>query len=123
MSTEQLTPEIKVITSKQFLLDARDVLRGLLVAAITGGIDVIQSSFANGQFTFQWKSVGSYALYGGIAYIVKNWLTPSKTIVEMKPPVGPVEVANARTGDVVLSGPQPGTSAVPGATVTTTPKE
>jgi hypothetical protein len=76
-------PNIKVIANKQFLLNARDFLRGSLVSVITAALTVIQNSVQDGQFTFHWKNVATISITAFIAYILKNWLEPSNTTVQI----------------------------------------
>lgn len=73
--------ETKVILSKQFTLQWRDVIRGVVIAALTSALVVIQQSIDAGNIEFNWKSIGTAAIGGGVAYILKNWLLePPKVI-------------------------------------------
>lgn len=56
-------------------LNLQDFLKGLIVAAITPIVPIIQQSIANGVLTFNWKVIGLAAAGGFVAYIVKNFFT------------------------------------------------
>lgn len=70
----------KTIRSEQYSLAWRDVLKGLLMAALTPAIVIIQQSIEAGSFVFNWQQIGMAAVAGGMAYIVKNFFEPSKTV-------------------------------------------
>lgn len=71
----------KVITSKQYALQWRDVVRGFLIATITSALVVIQQTIESGTLTLNWRSIGMAAIGGGVAYLLKNWLIePAKVI-------------------------------------------
>lgn len=70
-----------VTTSNQFTLDIRDGLKGLLVAVITPVFTVIITSLEAGSLTFNWKAIAITALTAGLAYVLKNFLTPAKVVV------------------------------------------
>ena len=71
-----------VITSKKFTLQWRDVIRGVLMAAMTSALVIVQQSVESGNLNFNWQSIAMAAIGGGVAYILKNWLIePAKTIV------------------------------------------
>lgn len=72
--------EVKVIESKQFSLNLRDVARGLIMAVLTPVIVIIQNSIAGGELTLDWKNIGIAAIAGALAYLSKNFFEPSKVI-------------------------------------------
>ena len=76
--------EKEIVTSKQFTIDWRDIAKGLLMAVITPVLFIIQQSLVAGELTFNWKAIGIAAVSGGVAYIIKNFLTPS--VVQIKQP-------------------------------------
>lgn len=69
--------------SPLFTLNWSDVLKGLLMAVLTPALFLIQQAIENGQFTFNWKQIGTAALAGGLAYIVKNFFTPMQPTKEV----------------------------------------
>lgn len=75
--------ETKTIVSKQFTLQGRDWIKGALMAALTPALVIIQQSIDAGIWTFNWKAIGMAAIAGGVAYLLKNLLEPSK-VVEVK---------------------------------------
>lgn len=58
-------------------LNWADFGKGLLMAILTPVVVIIQQSLEAGVFTFDWKSIGLGAIAGGVAYLVKNFFTPS----------------------------------------------
>jgi len=70
-----------VTSSKQFTLNFRDILKGLIMAVILPVINVIYESIQAGSFEFDWKRIGLLAAGGFIAYIIKNFLTPAEVVV------------------------------------------
>jgi len=64
--------------SEQFSLNIQDILKGLLMAVLTPALFIIQQSLDKGEFIFNWKQVGIAAVAGGVAYLIKNFLTPTK---------------------------------------------
>jgi len=63
--------------SPLFTLNWNDALKGLIMAVGTPALFIIQQAIANGQFIFNWKQIGMAALAGGVAYLIKNFLTPA----------------------------------------------
>lgn len=61
--------------SNYFSLGKRDILRGLLISALTPVFVIIQQSLEAGILEFNWKSIGVAAIAGGLAYITKNLFT------------------------------------------------
>lgn len=70
----------KTIEKKQFTLQGRDWLKGLLMAVLTPAIVIIQQTISAGQLTFDWQTIGMAALAGGLAYLSKNLFEPSKKV-------------------------------------------
>ena len=81
---------MKTIESKQFRLNLNDWLKALLVAAITPALVVIQTSLDQGHLELNWKAIGIAAISGGVAYLIKNFFTPTQTVV--KAPADKIEV-------------------------------
>lgn len=67
-------------TSKFLSLDFSDILKGLLMAILTPAIVIIQQSIDMGLLTFNWKTIVTASIGGGLAYIVKNFFTPQKEV-------------------------------------------
>lgn len=83
-----MADQTTVTTSKQFTLNLNDFWKGLLVAVLTTPITLLMASLNAGKLDFDWKAIGIAALTGLVAYLVKNFLTPSQTIVKPAPDPG-----------------------------------
>lgn len=70
--------EEKTTTSKQYSLDWRDLGKGLLVAVVTTVLLAIQTAMDAGVH-LNWKQIGGAALTTAVAYLLKNFFTPSTT--------------------------------------------
>jgi len=68
-------------TSKKFSLKWMDLLKGALLATLTPVLFLIQQSLAAGELKFDWKHLGMVALGTLIAYLTKNFLTPSQVVL------------------------------------------
>lgn len=77
-----MSKEITVTTSKKFRLNWQDYVKGIVVAILTPVIFIIQNSLDAGTLSFNWKQIGIAAVAGFVAYLVKNFFTPSQTIVK-----------------------------------------
>lgn len=86
-------------TSKQFSLGLNDIWKGLLVAVLTPAIAIIYQSIQAGSLVFNWGTIGLAALAGGVAYLMKNFLTPA-TIVVTDPK--PETIAAVKAGDAEI---------------------
>jgi hypothetical protein len=75
-------------TSRQFRLKVPDWLKGLLIATFTTPITLLYTSVAAGSFTINWKAEGLVASAGFLSYIMKNFLTPSQTVITGTPAPG-----------------------------------
>jgi len=68
-------------TNTQFSINYRDLLRGLLVSAITAGLTALLSALqAGGVEKLDWKTIGVLSLTAGVSYLVKNFFTPSEVV-------------------------------------------
>lgn len=70
-----------VTTSKQFTLNVKDILRGLLMAVILPVLAIVQESISSGSLTFDWKRIGLVAAGAFIAYLIKNFFTPAQIVI------------------------------------------
>lgn len=71
-----------VQTSKQFTINWRDITKGLVIAAISPVIPIVSDTINSGSLTFDWKHIGLTALSAVVAYLVKNFFTPSQTVIK-----------------------------------------
>lgn len=70
----------KKVISKQFSLKWRDIVRGFILAVLTPALLIIQQSLEANSLTFNWHQIGMAAVAGGGAYLIKNFLEPTKVI-------------------------------------------
>lgn len=73
----------KKVISKQFSLKWRDIVRGFILAVLTPALLIIQQSLEVGSLTFNWHQIGMAAVAGGGAYLIKNFLEPTKAIEKL----------------------------------------
>lgn len=74
------TTDTSTTTSKQFSLNFKDIAKAALVAVLTPVIPIIENSLAAGTFVFDWHNIAVAAAGGFVAYLVKNFFTPSQTV-------------------------------------------
>jgi hypothetical protein len=70
-------------TSPLFGINLNDIVKGLLVASLAGGLGVIYDSVNAGSLSFEWETVKKAALLAGVGYLLKNLGTPSKQVLKM----------------------------------------
>jgi hypothetical protein len=73
--------------SKFLSLGFKDVLKGLLIAVLTPVFVVVQQSVAKGTLSVDWEVLSVAAIGGALAYLAKNFFTPSQSIVGENVPV------------------------------------
>jgi len=73
---------ITVATSKQFAVNFKDIAKGLIVAALTPVVFIVQASLEAGSMTFNFKQIAMAAVAGFVGYLIKNFFTPAQTIVK-----------------------------------------
>lgn len=63
--------------SSFFALNGRDLVKGIIVAALTVVVTALATSLEAGQLPSldQWKKIGMMAAAAGISYFLKNFLT------------------------------------------------
>lgn len=106
MTNDNQTPTATVVTSKQFTVNWRDWLKGLLMAVIGAALSPVLESLNAGVFMIDWKHVAAGAITAGAAYLLKNFFTPSQTIVKVKPAT-PVTVLDDESGTEIPTKPPP----------------
>lgn len=77
----------EVVTSKQFTVNWRDIAKGFLMAAIGAALSPILESLQAGIFKIDWLHVAAGAITAGLAYLMKNFFTPSQTVIKLDPPL------------------------------------
>lgn len=73
----------EVTTSKQFTVNWQDILKGLLVSVISAIITAIYGALTVVPFHLDFKQIGIVGLTAGVGYLMKNFFTPSQTIVKI----------------------------------------
>lgn len=71
----------QVILSQKFTLQARDFLKGAMLAVISAVAPLLQATLNAGELTFNWKAIGVTALGTFIAYIIKKFAIDPPTVV------------------------------------------
>ena len=71
-------------TSNQFSLNKNDILKGFLIAVISPVFTIIITSLNQGSLTFDWKAIGVTAAGAALAYIMKNFLSPTTITITDK---------------------------------------
>lgn len=61
--------------SNALSLNARDFLKGLVMAIMVPVLLIIQQSLEAGTLTFNWGQIGMAAIAGAVAYLLKNYFT------------------------------------------------
>lgn len=69
-------------TSKQWLLDGRDLLKGAEFAAIGAVLGLVKTSVDAGSLDFNWQQIGKFALLAAISSIIKSWYSAQQTIIQ-----------------------------------------
>jgi hypothetical protein len=66
--------------SKFFAVNGRDLVKGVIVAALTVVVTALATSLEAGSLPTldQWKQIGMMAAAAGISYFLKNFLTNSE---------------------------------------------
>jgi hypothetical protein len=65
--------------SKFLTLDYKDLAKGLLIAALTPALLVIQQSLSEGNLVLNWDNIFAVSLAGGLSYLIKNFFSGPKT--------------------------------------------
>lgn len=61
-----------------FKLNAKDFLKGLIVAVLGAVLQVVIDTVSSGTLSFDWAAIGKLALSAAGIYLTKNLLTNSK---------------------------------------------
>jgi hypothetical protein len=69
-------------TSDRFKLDWLDVGKALIIAILTPALLIVQQSLDAGVMTFNWKQIAMASVAGGVGYLIKNFFTPSQTVLK-----------------------------------------
>jgi len=71
------------VTSKQFTINWRDIVKGLITAFLTAFVTSVYQWISNGSFPTadQFKTAGLIGLSAAMAYLIKNFFTPAEVVV------------------------------------------
>lgn len=94
----------KVKVDKQFSLKVKDFLKGIYLAVIVPLLVTILEVIQAGSFNLDWESLGKIGISSLAAYLLKNFLTPTKVVVE-QPSQTTIEVAKRNPDDPILYPP------------------
>ena len=70
-------------TSKQFTINWRDIVKGLVTAFLTAFVTSVYQWISNGSFPTadQFKTAGLIGLSAAMAYLIKNFFTPAEVVM------------------------------------------
>lgn len=72
---------VKQVTSNQYSLNSRDLIRGAIVAVIGAALTSVQQFLAEGGFeAINWKTVLTVAVSALVSYLTLNFFNATKTI-------------------------------------------
>lgn len=67
-------------TSNFLSLNWKDVFKGLIMAILTPVVFLIQETIETGDLNFDWKKIAIAAFSGCVAYLIKNFFSPSTPV-------------------------------------------
>lgn len=70
-------------TSSMFRLNWQDLLKAVIIATLSPVVPIIENSLSAGTFTMDWHNILIAMASGFFAYLIKNFLTPSKIIQDV----------------------------------------
>ncbi len=76
-------PNIKIITNRQFWLNARDFAHGAFMAVGGAVTKLLYDVFTDPVFVFNPKGIAKAAVGAMLLYLMKNFFTPSNTTVQI----------------------------------------
>jgi S1-C subfamily serine protease len=79
------TPVTVTTTAKKYAIGLLDIGKGLVVAVISPVIPIIYATLQSGSFVMPWKNIGITAASAFVAYIAKNFFSPSTTTITGAP--------------------------------------
>ncbi|MBA3663955.1 MAG: hypothetical protein H0W61_07075 [Bacteroidetes bacterium] len=82
MNNQKSTPIEALVIEKQFSLNKKDLLKAILMAILTPVLVLIQNSLDAGHFDFHWKPLTMAAIGGLVAYLLKNYFAPTRTVIK-----------------------------------------
>jgi hypothetical protein len=97
----------QITVQKQYSLNLADGIKALILAVAAPVLATIEQSFEAGSLTFNWKLIAITAGSAAIAYLTKNYLTPTQTVLSNQTEAEkPVVVGNVVTQPEIKSQPK-----------------
>lgn len=69
-----------ITTAGRWALQFRDIVKGAILAVMATTVPPILELINKGDFSFDWKAIGTTALGAFMAYVLKKFLEPAKEI-------------------------------------------
>ena len=73
----------QTVTSPLFSLNWKDALKGVLVAAVSAALTGVYNALTVVPPHIDWKQIGVVGITAGVAYLVKNFLTPAQVVTKL----------------------------------------
>lgn len=73
-------------TSKQYAINWRDAGKGVIVSAVTGALTVAEQALTTTPVVISWRAIGLAGIAALVAYLLKNFFTPSQTVIKTDTP-------------------------------------
>ena len=89
----------EVTTSKQFSINWRDIAKGVLVSAVSAVLTAIYAALTVVPFSIDFKQMAIVGLTAGLAYLLKNFVTPTQTVITGTPQPSPKAISEMEDGD------------------------
>jgi hypothetical protein len=97
------TPVTVTTTAKKYSLGWLDVGKAFIVAVASPVIPIIYASLQAGSFTMPWKTIGLTAASAALAYLTKNFFSPSTTTITGAPEGSAVTIAATPVAGATVS--------------------
>lgn len=72
-------------TSAQFNLNWGDAVKGLILAVLSAVLTMVYATLETGSMDFNWSEIGRTALITTVAYLLKNFVSPTQVVVTKVP--------------------------------------
>lgn len=88
-----------LVASSQYSINGTDFWRGMLMAVLTPIVFIIASSVNAGSLVFDWHGILIAGISGGLAYLIKNFFTPT-AITVVDPSKASVDAVKEGTAEI-----------------------
>lgn len=96
MTNDNQAPTVTTTTSKQFLLNLRDVLHSVIMGVLGAVASPLLTYLETNDFSFNFKDMWHLAAMAAVTYLLKNWLKPSQTIIKVTPPISNTDLSTTK---------------------------